>query len=46
MTRGAIFDIDGTILDSMPIWENAGIMYLKELGITDKDLGKNCFPCA
>ena len=44
MNRGAIFDIDGTILDSMPIWENAGIMYLKELGIkADKDLGKKLF---
>lgn len=31
--KGAIFDIDGTLLDSMPVWENAGARYLATLGI-------------
>lgn len=34
--KGAIFDIDGTLLDSMPIWENAGARYLATLGIKAK----------
>lgn len=29
----AIFDFDGTLFDSMFIWENAGEMYLRSLGI-------------
>ena len=33
MIKGAIFDIDGTLLDSMPVWENAGARYLATLGI-------------
>ena len=37
MIKGAIFDIDGTLLDSMPIWENAGARYLATLGIKAKD---------
>ena len=36
MITGAIFDIDGTLLDSMPIWENAGARYLATLGIKAK----------
>lgn len=36
MIKGAIFDIDGTLLDSMPIWENAGARYLATLGIKAK----------
>lgn len=36
MIKGAIFDIDGTLLDSMPIWENAGARYLARLGIEAK----------
>lgn len=36
MIKGAIFDIDGTLLDSMPIWENAGARYLATLGIEAK----------
>ena len=31
---GAIFDLDGTLLDSMYMWENIGKNYLIELGIT------------
>ncbi|MEA5058479.1 MAG: HAD family phosphatase [Candidatus Pelethousia sp.] len=34
MIRGAIFDADGTLLDSMPIWEEAGAKYLHGLGVT------------
>ncbi len=30
---GAIFDLDGTLLDSMSIWEDAGESYLKSKGI-------------
>lgn len=30
--KGAIFDLDGTILDSMPIWSNLGNIYLKAKG--------------
>ena len=36
MIKGAIFDIDGTLLDSMPVWENAGARYLATLGIEAK----------
>ena len=52
MIKGAIFDIDGTLLDSMPIWENAGARYLATLGIKAKDfaaseagkwLQENCY---
>lgn len=34
---GAIFDVDGTLLDSMPVWENIGERYLTSLGITAKN---------
>ncbi|MEL7654699.1 MAG: HAD family phosphatase [Bacillota bacterium] len=41
---GAIFDLDGTILDSMPIWDNAGEMFLNKLGINaEPGLGKIMF---
>lgn len=41
MIAGVIFDIDGTILDSMPIWENAAERYLNGMGITaDQTLGE------
>ncbi|MGN0140818.1 MAG: HAD family hydrolase [Roseburia sp.] len=33
MIRGAIFDMDGTLLDSMPIWEHASERYLQNQGI-------------
>lgn len=45
MIRGAIFDVDGTILDSMSIWDTAAQRYLKTLGITaDPELGEILFP--
>lgn len=34
MTKHAIFDVDGTLLDSMYIWENLGEMYLEGQGLT------------
>ena len=33
MITGAIFDVDGTILDSMEVWHNCGARYLAGLGI-------------
>ena len=33
MSTGFIFDVDGTILDSMGIWMNVGELYLKDMGI-------------
>lgn len=45
MIRGAIFDIDGTMIDSMSIWDSCALRYLKTLGITgEKNLGKILFP--
>lgn len=38
--NGAIFDLDGTILDSMEMWLNAGELFLNSLGIkAKKNLG-------
>ena len=34
MVKGVIFDVDGVLLDSMKIWNNAGERYLKKQGIT------------
>lgn len=33
MIRGAIFDADGTLLDSMGMWETAEVRYLAAMGI-------------
>jgi HAD superfamily hydrolase (TIGR01509 family) len=45
MIAGAIFDLDGTILDSMPAWEHAPERYLIGLGIeAEPGLGKTMFP--
>ena len=42
--KGAIFDIDGTLLDSMPIWDQLAERYLKSLGITpEPDLSRTIF---
>ncbi len=41
---GMIFDVDGTILDSMPVWAHCGEQYLSMLGIqADASLGKKLF---
>jgi len=34
--KGAIFDIDGTLLDSMPAWDNVAADFLKSRGVTPK----------
>lgn len=47
MIRGAIFDADGTLLDSMPIWADAGARYLTSLGIRpEPELGEKLFSCS
>ena len=33
MIKGAIFDVDGTLLDSMGIWKDVGVRYLNSIGI-------------
>ncbi len=33
MIKGIIFDVDGTILNSMPMWENVDELYLRSLGV-------------
>lgn len=37
--KGAIFDMDGTLLDSMPVWKRLTQGYLSQFGlhITDQD---------
>ena len=43
--RGIIFDIDGTLLDSMPIWDDLGARYIASLGkVPEKNLGRILFP--
>lgn len=37
MIKGAIFDLDGTLLDSMSIWDSVGVDYLLSMGYTPKD---------
>ena len=44
MIRGVIFDVDGVLLNSMPVWENLGELYLNRLGVeAEKDLGETLF---
>ncbi len=41
--RGAIFDMDGTLLDSMPVWERLAVRYLEWLAIKPSaDLTEIC----
>lgn len=41
MIKGVIFDVDGTLLDSMPVWLNLGKLYLESLGIeAEEGLGE------
>lgn len=45
MIKGAIFDVDGTLLDSMKIWEDVGARYVKSRGlIPEQNLGEILFP--
>ncbi len=42
--KGIIFDVDGTIIDSMPLWYNSGARYLKSIGVEpEKNLGDILF---
>ncbi len=43
MLEGAIFDLDGTILDSMPIWDTIGEDYLRSQGKEPKENLKETF---
>ena len=35
--KGVIFDVDGTLLDSMPLWKNLGEDYLRDQGIEPEE---------
>ena len=35
--KGAIFDFDGTLFDSMFIWDNVGADYLRSVGKTPEE---------
>lgn len=44
LIEGAIFDVDGTLLDTMPVWHDAGARYLATLGIkAEEGLGDRLF---
>lgn len=43
--KGAIFDMDGTLLDSMQVWVHVGEQYLRNRGIEPEEgLGDVLFP--
>lgn len=37
MIAGAVFDVDGTLLDSMSIWDTVGADYLRSIGFEPKE---------
>lgn len=37
MIKGVIFDVDGTLLDSMEIWMDAGARYLRRIGVEPEE---------
>ena len=37
MTKAAVFDLDGVLLDSMGIWNELGARYLRSLGVTPEE---------
>ena len=44
MIQGAIFDADGTLLDSMGMWDTVGERYLASLGIPAQGCGRFSSP--
>ena len=45
MITGAIFDLDGTLLDSMQAWNDSGELYLRSIGIeAEPGLDRILFP--
>ena len=45
MIRGAIFDADGTLLDSMGMWDEAPVRFLESFGLRPRpDLQQILFP--
>ena len=45
MIKGVIFDVDGTLLDSMGVWDTAASRYLEAIGIKpEKDLNRILAP--
>ena len=44
MIHGVIFDVDGTLLDSSAVWDDAGAKYLLSIGVTaEEGLGRKLF---
>ncbi|MBR6771933.1 MAG: HAD family phosphatase [Clostridia bacterium] len=43
MIKGAIFDLDGTLLDSMYIWDNLAIVYLESIGVSPRKDAKEVY---
>ena len=41
--KGAIFDLDGTLIDSMQVWDKVGEDFLLKRGITPPKDFKVCF---
>lgn len=42
--KAIIFDVDGTLLDTMPIWSDSGATYLKSIGVEPEErLGEKLF---
>ena len=42
--KGIIFDVDGVLLDSMPVWHTVSWYMLKDMGIeADPDIGNEMF---
>ena len=45
MKKNIIFDLDGTLLDSMPVWNNVGWNFLRNHGIVPPDNLNEIFKC-
>lgn len=43
MKKGIIFDLDGTLLDSLSFWNNLGKIFLKYKGIIDDNIDKETY---